>query len=317
MVFDFYKEIFIEGNKNEKVSKIEHLLKIGKNDYNSIISKDKKYPFVVIPKSKAEKNKEVSEDKIVEKRDKILNEQKILERRIAEAINKKQDEKPIKQLKIFSFFYFIIMLVLCGVYFFSILDFYSTLKLLLNLVKNIVQIKYCDRITAFYIGESSLLHYKMNRIIGGTFYNYPADPNNKEGYIALIRAKIKESFLVNQEALQSLLSSKLKLSKNTTKYLNEIILNTEFIMKEDIYEKATPTYVVVRDPDSYYIEGVPHCKIFNLAPGETCLVGQHTIKRTSWAPYRFEVYVAGQQAPDLYYDTDKLYDYLMLEYPLI
>lgn len=94
-------------------------------------------------------------------------------------------------------------------------------------------------------------------------------------------------------------------------------IGTEFIMKEDIYKKAAPTYVVVRDPDSYYIEGVPHCKIFNLAPGETCLVGQHTIKRTSWAPYRFEVYVAGQQAPDLYYDTDKLYDYLMLEYPLM
>ena len=232
MIFDFYKEIFVEGNKNEKVSKIEHLLKTGKNDYNSIISKDIKYPFIMIPKSKAEKNKDLSEDKIIEKRDKILNEQKILEKRITEAINKKHDEEPIKKIKIFSFLYFVIMLVLCGVFFFCILNFYSNLKQLLNLVKNIVKIKYCDRMTAFYVGESSLLNYKMYRIIGGTFYNYPADENNKEGYIALMREKIKESFLVNQEALQSLLSSKLKLSKNTTKCINEIVLNIDFIMND-------------------------------------------------------------------------------------
>ena len=232
MIFDFYKEIFIEGNKNEKVSKIEHLLKIGKNDYNSIISKDRKYPFVVMPKTKAEKNKELSEDKIVEKRDKILNEQKLLEKKIVEAISKKQDEEPIKKLKIFSFFYFVIMLVLCGLFFFFILDFYSTLKQLLDLVRNIVKVKYCDRMSAFYVGESSLLNYRMYRIVGGTFYNYPADPNNKEGYIALMRQKIKESFLANQEALQAILASKLKLSKNTTKYLNEIVLNTDFIMND-------------------------------------------------------------------------------------
>ena len=232
MVFDFYKEIFIEGNKNEKVSKIEHLLKIGKSDYNSIVSKDKKYPFVMMPKNKAEKSKDVSEDKIVEKRDKILNEQKLLEKRITEAINKRQDEEPIKKLKIFSFLYFIIMIVLCGLCFFFILTFYSNLKQLLSLVRNIVKIKYCDRLTAFYVGESSLLNYRMYRIKGGTFYNFPANPKNKEGYIALMRKKIKESFLVNQEALQSILASKFKLSKNTTKYLNEIVLNTDYIMND-------------------------------------------------------------------------------------
>jgi len=232
MIFDFYKEIFIEGDKNEKVSKIDHLLKIGKNDYNNIISKDKKYPFVVMPKSKTEKSKELSEDIIIEKRDKILNEQKLLEKRITEAINKRQDEEPIKKLKIFSFLYFIVMIALCGLFFFFILNFYSTLKQLLNLVKNIVKIKYCDRMSAFYVGESSLLNYKMYRIVGGTFYNIPASINNKEGYIALMRQKIKESFLVNQEALQSILSSKLKLSKNTTKYINEIVLNTDFIMND-------------------------------------------------------------------------------------
>ena len=37
MIFDFYKEIFVEVYKNEKLSKIEYLLKTGKNDYNNII----------------------------------------------------------------------------------------------------------------------------------------------------------------------------------------------------------------------------------------------------------------------------------------
>ena len=46
-----------------------------------------------------------------------------------------------------------------------------------------------------------------------------------------MREKIKESFLENENSLQGLLSSQLELTKNTSTYLKETILNTNYIMK--------------------------------------------------------------------------------------
>ena len=49
--------------------------------------------------------------------------------------------------------------------------------------------------SVFYVGESTLLNFNADKIKGGIFFNFPANSNNKEGYIDLMREKIKESFL--------------------------------------------------------------------------------------------------------------------------
>jgi hypothetical protein len=124
------------------------------------------------------------------------------------------------------------MLILFGLCYYYFLSSYSELKQFLKLIKNIVDIKYCNRMSVFYVGESTLLNYKMNKIVGGTFHNYPSNQNDKEKYIAYMRQKIKDSFIDNQLAVQSLLSNNIELSKNTTQNLSKIILYTDYIMND-------------------------------------------------------------------------------------
>ena len=91
----------------------------------------------------------------------------------------------------------------------------------------------------FFVGESTLLNFNADKIKGGTFFNFPSNLNHKNKYINLMREKIKESFLENQVSLQILLSSKTTLTKNTTEFLSEIILNTIYLMKDGTIQKIS------------------------------------------------------------------------------
>jgi hypothetical protein len=234
MIFDFYKGMLIEDN-NENISKIDEILKDDKKETVEIISKDINYPSVSFPKSQEEKQKKKNIqniENIENKLEKKSYDNKILEKRIFKMINNQKEESHIKMLKILTLICFLITLILFVLCYYYFLSSYSKLKQLLKLVKNIVEIKYCDRMSVFYVGESTLLNYKMNKIVGGTFHNYPSNLNDKEEYIAYMRKKIKDSFISNQIAIQSLLSNNLELSKNTTQSLSKIILSTDYIMND-------------------------------------------------------------------------------------
>ena len=228
LIFDFYKEIFIEGDKNEKMSKVEIVLsKLKKDIYTNNMNKEH-YPYITLQNKKQNKKKIEKKENNIQK-DLLFNEEKLLEKKIFSSLRNKKDETPIKNFKIFSLIYFITMFILLLICIHYYLFFYSKIKGLLNLLKNAINIKYCDRISVFYIGESTLLNFNASKIEGGIFYNFPADPNNKKGYINLMREKIKESFLENEISLQELLTSKIELTKNTSKYLSETTLNTDYI----------------------------------------------------------------------------------------
>ena len=231
MVFDFYKGILIEDT-NKNISKIDEILRDDQKDIITIISKDINYPTISFPKSHEEKQKKKSIQNIENKIEIKPNDTKILDKRIFKMINNQKEESHIKLLKLLNFICFIIMLILFGSCYYYFLSSYSKLKQLIKLVKNIVEIKYCNRMSVFYVGDSTLLNYKMNKIVGGTFHNYPSNQNDKEGYIAFMRQKIKDLFISNQLALQFLLSDKLELSKNSSQYLSKIILYTDYIMND-------------------------------------------------------------------------------------
>ena len=234
LIFDYFKEIFVEENKENNVSKMETRLSELKNINNSNTEenlKEKKEPIKVDLRNSKKKIQENFIDK-----DNLINEEKLLEKNIILELNKQKDELPIKYLKFFSFIYYIIMIILLLICIFFYLESYSKLKQLLILIKNIVKIKYCDRMSVFYVGESTLLNFNADKIKGGIFYNYPASSNNKEGYIALMREKIYELYLENKKALKEILVSELRLSKNSTNYLKKISLNTDFIMNDGSLE---------------------------------------------------------------------------------
>jgi hypothetical protein len=210
--FNFYKEIFIQ-QKYEKISKMEEVLNDLKNqNYKTI------------------KQKDINEKDKIKKFEGEIDDQKLLEKKISLAIKSKKTEKPIRILKLYSFICFcimIILLIICMTFFhFS----YSNIRKILNLMKNSVKIKYCDKMSVFFVGESTLLNFNADKIKGGTFDNFPSNLNDKKGYINLMREKLKESFFENQISLQEILSSNTILTKNTTKYLSETILNTNYIM---------------------------------------------------------------------------------------
>ena len=235
LIFDFYKEIFIEGDQNEKISKVEVILSNIKNNFSSI--NKEQYPYIILQNNKMKKKIEKKENK--KQKDIIINEEKLLKKKIILSLNNKEDDNSIKKMKLYSLIYFIIMIILLCICIYYYLNSYSKIKGLLKLVKNAIYIKYCDRLSVFYIGESTLLNFNASKIEGGIFYNFPANPNNKKGYISLMREKIKESFLENELSLQELLSSQLELTKNTTKYLNETILNTDYIINSGKIENIS------------------------------------------------------------------------------
>ena len=231
--FDFYKEVFTEEtDSNEKESKMELML----SNVNNIVKKysmtEDKYLSFITGKNKNEILSPKKEENKIVLKENLINEEKILENKIKTAINKKSDETPIKRLKIISSIYFLIMIILYLVFYYYYTTSYEIIKGILNLVKNTIKMKYCDRMSVFYVGESTLLNFNADKIKGGIFSNFPGNINNKKGYIDLMREKIKEGFYENEIALQGLLSSKIKLTKNTTKYLTETVLYTDYILND-------------------------------------------------------------------------------------
>lgn len=120
--FDFYKEIFIEGDEIEKEPIIKKILSDTNNNEQSN-GNDGLYSNIVMANMYMDNIKEKQKKKLI-KKDYLINEQKILERKINKAINSKKDETQIKKLKISSFIYFItmiIMLLICIFFFFIFL----------------------------------------------------------------------------------------------------------------------------------------------------------------------------------------------------
>jgi hypothetical protein len=82
--------------------------------------------------------------------------------------------------------------------------------------------------SVFYVGESTLVLFNASKIKGGSFDNFPDKKENKKEYIQLMRDKIKETFLESELCLEEILSTKISFSKNTTKILEEKLLDTHY-----------------------------------------------------------------------------------------
>ena len=86
--------------------------------------------------------------------------------------------------------------------------------------------------SVFFVGESTLVNFNASKIVGGLFTNFPGNKNNKKAYIQLLREKIKETFLESELCFEEILSTKISFSKNTTKFLNNILLDTHYIYND-------------------------------------------------------------------------------------
>ena len=234
LIFDFYKEIFVEQKDFQRLSTVELILRdLQKNNINDFADEEK-YPMFLFENQnlmkRDEKEKIIEERKREEKKIRSKNEEKILERKIKYSINNEKDEIPIKRLKMCSILFLIILMILLVVSYIFFMSNYSKIKNLLILIKNIIKIKYCNRMSVFFVGESTLLNFNASKIIGGLFTNFPGKYENKKGYIDLMREKIKETFIESEQCLEEILSTRVSFSKNTTKFLEKHVLDTNYIL---------------------------------------------------------------------------------------
>ena len=237
LVFDFYREIFVEKKDIEKAPKIEIILRNLKKDYLSQFCDDDKYPFIVVKNENKKRdgindNKQNGEKAKEENKKKLINEEKILEKKIKYSINNEKDELPIIKLKFYSIIYLIILMILLTICYIYFDNNYYKIKNVLTLIKDIVKIKFCNRMSVFFVGESTLVNFNASKIVGGLFTNFPGNKNNKKAYIQLLREKIKETFLESELCFEEILSTKISFSKNTTNFLNNILLDTHYIYND-------------------------------------------------------------------------------------
>ena len=225
MIYDFYKDMIVEGNKNEVVSKIETILTNSKNDNSNDLPKII-YSFFSIFNfiNKTKKNIKEKKNKVAEINKKI-NEEKIFKNKIYEALNKKKDEPAIKKLKYFTLLSYSVMIlygILCII---LDLQFLSSAKKALYSIKNTIIIKYCSQISVYYLREMTLLNFKVEEIKGGNYCNFAS--KDKDDYRNLIKDKIGELFIESQSSISFLYSSSISLSKNSTNFLSNYTLNLE------------------------------------------------------------------------------------------
>ena len=220
MIYDFNKDMLVDGNKNYVCIKIKKIL--NSSNYNDIFysGRDGSYPFPKLKhKSTLQKKVEDEENKNIQ--NEIIDQENSYKRKINEAINNEEDETTIKILKKYSILFFIIMIVCCVLNLFINLHYNYMFKDILYLIKNSISIRYCSKISVYFIRELTLLNLYIPNLNGGLYEEIPAKKPNREKYRLLIRKKINELFIENQSYLTSILSSPYSPSKITLKKLSE------------------------------------------------------------------------------------------------
>ena len=232
LIYDFNKDMFIEGNKNEIIIKIDWLINSAKKQ-NTLINfhKDEKYPFVSLKNNKEGKNnlkKQLENDDITNERNlkNIINEEKLLAIKISDSINDKKDIYEIKKFKKYIFISFIIIIICLILILIINFFFYNKLKDILEILKIIINFKYCKDFTIYCVRELVLLNFNFENIKGGIYTKIPA--YNRINYEKLIGNKINEYFLENQSYIKKMLSSDYSLSSNFEKNFSKSIFDSKY-----------------------------------------------------------------------------------------
>jgi hypothetical protein len=234
MIFDFNKDMIVEGNKKEIILKMENIIHSFKNKENVItIGKDERYPYISLKSIKEDKKskKKIEETELLNKdQNSIINEQKSYERKINDIISDKKEEKPIKELKYYSALSFLILILIAGLSLFTSLNYFKKISQILGIIKNITLIKYCNAIGIYYIRELTLLSFNIQNI-NGTYREIPA--KNRTNYRTKIHTLLIDLFLESQNHLKEVLSSDFAPSKKTQKVLDETILSTKYFLNNN------------------------------------------------------------------------------------
>ena len=228
MIFDFNKEMIIEGNKDEIAIKIDNIINNSKKENEINLGKDENYPYFSFKNNKDEKkNKKLKTNNIINNTNQNqISEERLLSRKINEAINVKSDDEGVKLLLTHSIISSIVMIILALLYLFFNLYFYKRINQVVNLIKNTIRIKYCNIFSKYFVRELTLINFNFPSIKGGIYENFPGKDRKK--YINLLQKKFEEYFLETQINLKQILSTSYSYSQNIEKSLSETTLESKY-----------------------------------------------------------------------------------------
>ena len=235
LIYDFNKDMFVEGNKNEISLKVDTIINNIKKQNNIInIEKDEKYPFISFKSSKEIEKRSINkkeDNEIINDINKksINDEERIFTMKISEAISSKKDEHEMKIFKVYSIISFIIMLFFSILIIIMNLYYYNSIKDIIELLKNVINIQYCQTFSIYFVRELTLLNFNVSNLQGGVYKNIPAI--NRKEYIDLMKKKLLDYFLENQSSLKEILSTEYSHSKNFEKNISETILDSEYMAR--------------------------------------------------------------------------------------
>ena len=238
MIFNFDKEMIVEGNKNEKICKIEKIITSIKNEKGPIYhEKDDRFSYLSLFKTKKNKNinkeNNTTENNINEEHNHQIDEEKMLKMKLYEALNEQKDEPPIIKLKMISTISFITSAIISILMLIIDIRYISTMKTTLSLIKETFVIKYCSQISIYYLRELTLLNFNIEEIEGGIYDNFPdKDPSD---YQKLILNELSKLFVESHSLLQNLYSTSISLPKQTTILFSEFITRIKISNNPKIY----------------------------------------------------------------------------------
>lgn len=242
MKYDFYKEMIVEEFDFDKVSKMFKIMNDIKSDFNKLIHKDEDYPSVSINqlvnskkktkkdslvKNKNHLDKNFELDKIINSREKQENDIKLeKEKKIAEALSKKDKQHSVTKFLISSIFCLLLLYAICAVNIYIYITKVSEDKENINLICESCDLKFYFYSAVYCVREITLLNMKqIEGISNGTYEGYSTD--NKTQLIGLVNARILVLYSLIHSLNEEIISTELSFSQNTSYYLNE----KEFILE--------------------------------------------------------------------------------------
>ena len=248
--YDFYREMIIEENHFNKISKMDKIINDLKNN-TKFLNKDEKYPTIeyshlISTKKRASKKRESSfeKNKKIEP-DKKLNISKIIinkylqqndkkiekEKKINEALNKKDKQHSIKKFLLASIFSLLFLYTIGGVNLYMYLEEVSKDKENIKLICDSSDLKFYFNSAVYYVRELTLLNINNSKKIkNGEYTGFPS--NNKENYTSLVTNKILEIYSYIHSLNEIIITTELTLSKNATYYLNDKEFFIEALTKD-------------------------------------------------------------------------------------
>ena len=122
MIYDFNKDMLVDGDKNDVNIKIKKILNGSKSNEIFSSGNGESYPFLKI-KHKSTLKKKVEDEEQKNSQNEIIDQENAYKRKINEAINNEEDEATIKTLNKYSLLFFIIMIVTCVINLFVNLNY--------------------------------------------------------------------------------------------------------------------------------------------------------------------------------------------------